>query len=91
MRENHGAEDIIEVTMEYLDDEQKKLVEDNVNALVKLCLDSFSKTWGKAIQKSQLSTSSVMVIPADELVGTFGVASYQDTVDRHTSCTDQLV
>jgi hypothetical protein len=65
MPENHNAEDVIEVTFEDLDDEQKKLVEAIRDAFTKLCLDLFNKTRGKVIQKSQLSTPSVMVTPTD--------------------------
>jgi hypothetical protein len=58
MPENHNAGDIIEVTFEDLDDKKKKLVEINRDAFTKLCLDSFSKTRGKVIHKSQLPNPS---------------------------------
>jgi hypothetical protein len=61
MPENYNAEDVIEVTFEDLDDEQKKLVEENRDAFTKLCLESFSKTRGKVILKNQLPTQSITV------------------------------
>lgn len=44
MPKDHNQEDVIEVALEVLNDEQRKLVEDNRDAFVKLCLDSFNKT-----------------------------------------------
>jgi hypothetical protein len=49
MPENHNAEDVIKVTLEDLNEDQRKLVEANGDAFTKLCLDSFSKTRGKMI------------------------------------------
>jgi hypothetical protein len=63
--ENHNAEAVIEITLEDLDEEQRKLVEANRDAFTKLCLDSFSKTRGKVIQKNQLPTPSIIVLPAE--------------------------
>jgi hypothetical protein len=81
MPENHNVEDVIEVTLEDLDEEQRNLVEANRDALTKLYLDSLSKTRGKVIQKNQLLTPSIMVTPTDQSAGTFGAASFQDKVD----------
>jgi hypothetical protein len=81
MPEDHDPEDIIGVTLEDLDEEQRKLIEANIDAFTKLCLDSFSKTRGKVIQKNQLPTPSVTVLQAEQSAGTSRVASFQDTVD----------
>jgi hypothetical protein len=74
MPENHNAEVVIEACLEDLDEEQRKLVEANRDALTKLCLDSFSKTRGKVIQKSQLSTLSVALLL--EFLSTWLTQSY---------------
>lgn len=63
---DHDPEDIIEVTMEDLNDEQKKLIGANVDAYTKLCLQFFNKIRGKVIQKSQLLNPSVTMIPVDD-------------------------
>jgi hypothetical protein len=83
MRDNHNAEDIIEVSPEDLDEDQKKLVEAHRDAFTKLCLDSFSKTRSKMIQKNQLLTPSITVTPIDPFayMDTSRAASFQDTVD----------
>jgi hypothetical protein len=81
MPQNHHAEDVIEVFLENLNEEQKKLVEANRDAFTKLWLESFSKTRGKVIQKNQLPTPSIMVTPIDPSAGTFGAVSFQDTVN----------
>jgi hypothetical protein len=61
MPEDTNPKNIIEVTMEDLNDEQRKMVEDNKDAFVRLCLDSFGKTRGRVIHKSSLPTPFVMV------------------------------
>jgi hypothetical protein len=61
MLEDHNVEDVIEVTLEDLDEEQRKPVEANRDAFTKLCLESFSKTRGKVIQKNQLPTPSITI------------------------------
>jgi hypothetical protein len=65
MREETDPENIIEVTMEDLNDEQKKLIEANRDAYTKLCLDSSNKIRGKVIQQSQLPTPSITVTTTD--------------------------
>jgi hypothetical protein len=69
MPDNHNAEDVIEVSLEDLVEEQKKLIKAHKDAFTKLCLDSFSKTRGKVIQQSQLPTPSVTVTPTDPSAG----------------------
>jgi hypothetical protein len=59
--ENNNAEDVIEVTLEDLNEEQKKLVEVNIGAFTKLYLEFFRKTRGKVIRKGQLPTPSITV------------------------------
>jgi hypothetical protein len=81
MLENHDPENVIEVALEDLEEEQRKLVEANRYAFTKLCLKSFSKTRGKVIQKCQLPTPSVMVTPTNQSAGTSGAASFQNVVD----------
>jgi hypothetical protein len=49
MPEDHNVENVIEVTLEDLNEERKKLVEANMDAFTKLCLESFSKTRRKVI------------------------------------------
>jgi hypothetical protein len=72
MPEVTDRENVIEVTMEDLNDEQKKLIEANRDAFTKLCLESFSKITGKVIQKNQLPTLSITVTTTDGSVESFG-------------------
>jgi hypothetical protein len=79
--ENHNAKGVIVVTFEDLDDEQKKLVEANRDAITKLCLESSSKTRGKVIQNSQLPTPSITVTTPDGSAESSGARTFQETVD----------
>jgi len=49
MPEDGCTEDVIEVTMEDLDEAQKKLVQDNVEAFQNLCLDWFSNVRNRVV------------------------------------------
>lgn len=82
MLEDHDPEDIIEVTLEDLNEEQRKLVEDSRDAFTKLYLHSFSKTRGKVIQQNQLPTPSITITSTiDGLAESSGVRSFQEMVD----------
>ena len=49
MPEDGCTEDVIEVTMEDLDEAQKKLVQDNLEAFQNLCLDWFSNVRNRVV------------------------------------------
>jgi hypothetical protein len=76
--EDHDPEDIIKVTLEDLDDEQRKLVKANRDTFTKLCLESSSKTRGKVIQKNQLPTPFIMITsPTDGSVESSSTWNFQ--------------
>jgi len=57
MPEDLDHQNVIDVTMDDLDEEQKKLVQANVDNYMKLCLESFGKIRNKVVQKEQLPNS----------------------------------
>ena len=81
MPEDLDHQYVIDVTMDDLDEEQKKLVQANVDNYMKLCLESFGKIRNKVVQKEQLPNSSITVAPIDGSAGETSAQSFQETVD----------
>lgn len=73
------VEDMIKINTDDLNDEQKELIQTNVDAYMKLCLESFGKIRNGAVQKSQLLNPSVTTAPLNESAEATSALNFQKT------------